>query len=403
MKRLSFFLFFLFGVSLYAQLSSDELFVKARDAAFNQKNRKLARELCKQILVKSPNYSDVSVFLGRLYTWDDMYDSARTVLTNVLKRDSTNEDALNAAIDLEYWSGNSPKALEYCNKGLGYNPMSSDFLLKKARVLDDLGRSSEAFDVVEKLLTLNKSNTEALTLAERLKDKARKNAIGVTYEYDKFDKTFDPWQIGSISYSRYTPIGSVIFRVNFAKRFGANGTQYEVDMYPSFGTGVYAYLNAGYSQDGLFPKNRYGASLYLSLPLSFEIDGGFRLLRYSSDTWIYTFALGKYWGNFWSSLRTFITPQVDKASHSYSLIVRRYFSSADDYLALSIGTGITPDETSVDLQGNWLKSNKLGLEYQTKVSKVLILNVSGDYNREEYLTDNFRTKLSFGLGLKFLF
>ena len=127
------------------------------------------------------------------------------------------------------------------------------------------------------------------------------------------------------------------------------------------------------------------------------------MLKYSSDTWIYTFGLGKYWGNYWFSFRTFITPQVEKASHSYSLIVRRYFSSADDYLALSLGTGITPDETSVDLQGNWLKSNKFGLEYQTKVSKVLIFNFSGDYNREEYLTDNFRTKLSFGLGIKFLF
>ncbi|MCL6098000.1 MAG: YaiO family outer membrane beta-barrel protein [Bacteroidetes bacterium] len=405
MRRISFFLIFLFSISLFAQnqLSSDELFVKARDAAFNQKNRKLARELCKTILIKSPNYSDVSVFLGRLYTWDSMYDSARTVLTNVLRRDSTNEDAINAAIDLEYWSGNSPKALEYCNRGLGYNPTSSDFLLKKARVLDDLERYDEAFAVLEKLLSLNSSNSDALSFAERLKEKVRKNAIGVTYEYDKFDKTFDPWQLGSISYSRRTPIGTAIVRMNLARRFGTNGAQYEVDMYPRFGNGIYSYLNFGYSQDGLFPKNRYGASLYISLPLSFEIDGGFRLLRYSSDTWIYTFALGKYYGNYWFSLRTFITPSVEKASHSYSLIVRYYFSSADDYLALSVGTGITPDETSIDLQGNWLKSNKFGLEYQSKVSRVLILNVSGDYNSEEYLTDSFRTKLSFGMGIKFLF
>ncbi len=405
MKRFSFFLIYLFSASLFAQnqLSSDELFAKARDAAFNQKNRKLAREICKTILIKSPNYSDVSVFLGRLYTWDSMYDSARAVLTNVLSKDSTNEDAINAAVDLEYWSGNSQKALEYCNRGLVYYPASSDLLLKKARVLDDLERYDEAFAVLEKLLSLNSSNPDALSFAERLKEKVRKNAIGVTYEYDKFDKTFNPWQLGSISYSRRTPIGTAILRMNFARRFETNGMQYEVDIYPRFGNGVYSYLNAGYSKYDVFPRIRYGASLYLSLPLSFEIDGGFRLLKYSGDTWIYTFALGKYYGNYWFSLRTFITPQVAKASRSYSLIVRYYFSTADDYLALSLGFGITPSETSLDLQGNWLKSNKFGLEYQSKVSRILILNFSGDYNRQEFLTDNFRTKLSIGMGIKFLF
>lgn len=405
MKRFFFFLIYLLCASLFAQnqLSSDELFVKARDAAFNQKNRKLAREICKTILIKSPNYSDVSVFLGRLYTWDSMYDSARAVLTNVLLKDSTNEDAINAAIDLEYWSGNSPKALEYCNRGLTYNPTSSDFLLKKARVLDDMERYDEAFVVLEKLISLKSDNTDALAFAERLKEKVRKNAIGVTYEYDKFDKTFDPWQLGSISYSRRTPIGTTILRINLARRFGTSGVQYEIDMYPRFGDGIYSYLNIGFSKVGVFPKNRYGASLYISLPLSFEIDGGFRLLRYSSDTWIYTFALGKYYGNYWFSLRTFITPQIEKASYSYSLIVRYYFSTAYDYLALSIGTGITPNETSIDFQGNWLKSNKLGLEYQSQVSRVLILNFSGDYYGDEYLRDSFRTKLSLGMGIKFLF
>lgn len=405
MKRFFFFLIYLLCASLFAQnqLSSDELFVKARDAAFNQKNRKLAREICKTILIKSPNYSDVSVFLGRLYTWDSMYDSARAVLTNVLLKDSTNEDAINAAIDLEYWSGNSPKALEYCNRGLAYNPTSSDFLLKKARVLDDLERYDEAFVVLEKLISLKSDNTDALAFAERLKEKVRKNAIGVTYEYDKFDKTFDPWQLGSISYSRRTPIGTTILRINLARRFGTSGVQYEIDMYPRFGDGIYSYLNIGFSKVGVFPKNRYGASLYISLPLSFEIDGGFRLLRYSGDTWIYTFALGKYYGNYWFSLRTFITPQIEKASYSYSLIVRYYFSTAYDYLALSIGTGITPNETSIDFQGNWLKSNKLGLEYQSQVSRVLILNFSGDYYGDEYLRDSFRTKLSLGMGIKFLF
>ncbi len=405
MRRILTSLVFLANLSLLAQtqLTTDELFVKAKDAAFNQKDRNLARQLCKQALTKSPDYADISIFLGRLYTWDNIYDSARVILNAVIKKDSSNSDAISAAIDLEYWSGNSVTALKFCNLGVSKFPVSTDFLLKQARVLEDLERYDEAFLSLEKIFKIDKSNTEAFALAERLKDKARKNSIGITYQYEKFDKTFDPWQLGSFSYSRRLFFGTTILRVNFARRFENSGTQYEIDMYPSFATGVYSYLNFGYSKDGIFPKQRYGASLYFGLPLSFEIDGGFRLLKYSSDTWIYTFALGKYWGNYWFSLRTFITPQVEKASHSYSLIIRYYLSGADDYLSFSAGTGISPEENSVDLLGNWLKSDKLGIEYQNKLSKKFILNISGDYSREEYLSNEFRTKISAGLALKFLF
>jgi len=390
------------------QLTTDELFVKAKDAAFNQKDRKLARKLCKQALIKSPDYEDISIFLGRLYTWDNIYDSARVIFNDVIKKDSANGDAINAAIDLEYWSGNSSAALKFCNLGVSKFPSSTEFLLRKAKVLDDLERYDAAFLSLEKIFKLDKSNTEAFAFAERLKDKVRKNSIGVTYQYEKFDKTFDPWQLGSLSYSRRLFFGTTILRINFANRFGSNGTQYEIDMYPSIASGFYSYLNFGYSKDGIFPKQRYGASLYLSLPLSFEIDGGFRLLKYSndtltSDTWIYTFALGKYWGSYWFSLRTYITPQVEKASHSYSLIIRYYLSGADDYLALSVGTGISPNQNSVDGPGSWLRSDKFGLEYQVKLSRNLILNISGDYSREESRTYGFLTKISAGLGLKFLF
>ena len=377
MRRILTSLIFLLNLTLLAQtqLTSDQLFVKAKDAAFNQKDRALARQFCNQALIKSPDYADISIFLGRLYTWDSIYDSARVIFNRVIQKDSANSDAISAAIDLEYWSGNSITALKFCKLGVSKFPASSDFLLKQAKVLDDLERYDEAFVSLDKIFHLDSSNSDAISFAERLKDKVRKNAFGLTYQYDRFDKTFEPWQLGSVSYSRRLFFGTTIFRINFARRFESSGTQYEIDMYPGFVTGIYSYLNFGFSNDKIFPKQRYGASLYFSLPLSFEIDGGFRLLKYSSDTWIYTFALGKYWGNYWFSLRTFITPQVEKASHSYSLIIRYYLSGADDYLALSAGTGISPEENSVDLLGNWLKSDKLGIEYQVKLSRKFILNM----------------------------
>jgi len=332
-----------------------------------------------------------------------MYDSARDVFNGIFAKDSSNYDAISAAFDLEYWSDNLQKALDYSNLGLEKFPKSEEFLLKKSRVLAGLKRYDDAFASIETLLTINNSNADAIIFAERLKEEARVNSITINYTYDKFNRTFDPWQLASLSYSRRTPIGTAILRANFARRFGTSGRQYEVDMYPRFADGFYSYMNFGYSDVSIFPKTRYGFSLYYSLPMSFEIDGGFRLLKYSSDTWIYTAALGKYYSNFWFSLRTYVTPQVQNASKSYSLIIRYYLSGAEDYLAVTGGTGISPEATSVDNNNYWLKSNKGGLEYQSRVTKAMIVNLSCGYSDEEQSAGRFITDITAEISLKFLF
>jgi tetratricopeptide (TPR) repeat protein len=202
--------------------SSDELFQKAREYAFKKDDYVSAREFCKEALVKSPNYSDISVFLGRLYTWDKMYDSARTVLYGVIIRDTSNYDAYNATIDLEYWSDNNAGALKVSGTALNHFPRSEDFLVKRAKVYAALKDYTQAFSTLEFLFTFNNKYAEAIELAESLKDEVRINAITITYDFDSFDKTFVPWHAVSLAYSRKTPIGSVIGRINIANRFQEN-------------------------------------------------------------------------------------------------------------------------------------------------------------------------------------
>ncbi|UTX49583.1 tetratricopeptide repeat protein [Chryseobacterium sp. MA9] len=73
MKRYpTFLLALLFPITMYGQqnLTADELFVKARNTAFEQKDYTTSIALAKEALEKAPNYTDISVFLGRLYTWN---------------------------------------------------------------------------------------------------------------------------------------------------------------------------------------------------------------------------------------------------------------------------------------------------------------------------------------------
>lgn len=383
--------------------TSDELFQIARELAFKKNDYVSAREVCKQALEKSPNYSDIAIFLGRLYTWDKMYDNARTVLYGVIKRDSINYDAYNAAIDMEYWSDSYERALNVSGAAITQYPKSEEFLLKRAKVLGAMKDYDNAFSTLDRLFAINNTYPDAIAYAERLKEEVRINSVTWTYDYDYFDQTFDPWHAMSLAYGRKTPIGSVIGRVNIANRFLENGAQFEVDIYPRFAEGLYAYLNAGYSNDDIFPNYRLGASLYYSLPLSFEIDGGIRYLNFvSSNVKIYTFALGKYYSNYWFLFRSYITPSITtKASFSYSLLIRYYLSGADDYITVSGGWGISPDDRA-NTQ-NLFVSRKFNAEYQSKLSHILIGFISLGYSGEEFRANNIRSRYSAGIGIKTLF
>ena len=94
-----------------AKLGVDELFMIAREKAFNKQHEE-ARSLLRVIMQRSPSYYDVRILLGRTYAWDGKYDSARIELKHVLIEEPSHKDALNALVDVELWSGQNAQALE---------------------------------------------------------------------------------------------------------------------------------------------------------------------------------------------------------------------------------------------------------------------------------------------------
>jgi tetratricopeptide (TPR) repeat protein len=115
--------------------SSDDLFTEARKEAFDAKNYKKAISLAQQALQISPNYTDIQVFLGRLYTWTDKTDSARFIFKKVLTANPWHEDVLQANFDLEYWNDRFPKALEIAEVAVNAYPNRENFTTDKAKAL----------------------------------------------------------------------------------------------------------------------------------------------------------------------------------------------------------------------------------------------------------------------------
>jgi len=393
--------------SLYSQETptSDELFINARKAAFEDDNYPQAIALTKQALELSPDYADIRIFLGRIYTWTDEVEKARKEFVQVLEKNRGYEDAVLAYGSLEYWNDNSEKALGIVEDGIQYNPGSQDLLVLKAKILIDLRRYSEGNETLNYLLKINPKHTDARALSAKIQDVSSKNKIGASYDFVYFDERFDdPWHLASIDYGRQTKFGSVIARLNYANRFNADGTQFEIDAYPRLSKVFYAYVNGGIAKnDGIFPKYRAGFSLYANLPLAFEADAGFRLLVFNDETWIYTASIGKYYKNYWFNLRTYLTPSNNSVSQSVSLKIRYYLGGAEDYLSFGIGTGLSPDDPANNILFNnddayKLKSSNISLGYNKSINALNIISVKASLENQEYRQGTRGNQFSVGIG-----
>ncbi len=380
---------------------------EARNFAFNGERAK-ARSICKQILLEGFN-SDVALLMGRTYAWDGLYDSARVVFNEVLVQKPGNMEAYDALSDVEYWSENYDKAVEYCDAAIQNDPKDISFVLKKARILYTSEAYEKAVKVLEDYLLKKPGQEEFIRKLRDYRLDLMKNKIKINYTVDFFDKEYnrDPWQIAALSYSRKTKLGSVIARANYANRFGNKGFQYEIDAYPKFTENSYVYLNYGFSGNSLFPKNRYGLEWYQNLPKAFEASLGMRLLQFSdSYVDIYTATIGKYAGNYWFSLRSYVTPDTTGTSVSGSLHVRRYFSDPENYVGLKMGYGVSPDENRDILDSAQrldLKKGSVRLDYNHIVNRRLILNAGVEWGSEEIRTDSMAGYYTLDASIAWLF
>lgn len=345
----------------------DSAFEVARELAFNSK-RKQAQDTLRLILTKYPNYHDIRSFLASTYSWDGDYGKAKKEFGYVLKNSPNRSDTWEAAIKNELWAEAHFSALEMTDDALKYFPDNPDILYLKASAEDATGKKQEALITIDEVLEQHPTHEKSIKYRETLLTQLRLNTIGLSAWVDVYSEVFDPMEYYLVKYVRETKFGSIHSKLNFSRRFQSNGAQFEVDMYPRIARGLYAYVNFGFSNSFLYPDIRYGAELHKSLPKSFEASLGFRALKYSTTTTIYTGSIGWYTGNDYWSFRMYVTPGEPAASKSGTLTYRKYRSDANNYLTAEVGMGFSPDIYRFDFEGNEnaivnLESQKLNLGY----------------------------------------
>lgn len=402
------------GAQDWKNLNSDDLFLKAREEAFNG-DREEARIMLRFILEKSPTYADVRILLARTFAWDGDRNSSRLELQKVLTDNPKNQDGLNALIDTEMWDDSFENGLTVANGALAYYPNFEDFVYKKASILNSLGRQEEALAALSQLLSINPAHEKGMILLQAIKTEAKIYRVGASFGIDVFSRTFDPTHYAFIQASRLNNWGSAILRLNYSNRFGTNGLQPEIDLYPRIVNGVYAYLNYGYSTSSIFPNHRIGAEIYSKLPRSMEASAGVRYLNFDSQTkvTIFTGSISKYFKSYWLSFRPYITPDKNVGtSYSANLLFRKYFQDGENYIGWDGGIGFSPDERRFQSGAGFtgdniyvLKSQKAGFMLQRTLKHYLILNANIDFTRQELIFDqgNYVIISSFLVGIRRVF
>ncbi|MCP5061862.1 MAG: YaiO family outer membrane beta-barrel protein [Ignavibacteriae bacterium] len=390
----------IFSNEVLAQFEGDvdKKFKEAREFAFDGEREK-SIDLLNNILTYYPNYDDVRMFLSRVYAWEKRFDEARNTLNPIITKEKN--EIVDLQLDIELWSKNYENLILVANRGLASSPNNESYLYKKALAQKKLNNLQDAGETIYRLLNLNPSNEKAISMRNLLKHTGIINAVSANYNLTTFDSNFDPWHLAYLELSRKFGFGSLIFRLNYASRFQTNDYQFEADSYIRIFDGMYSYVNLGYSPADLFPDFRFGIEPYFKLPYAMEISFGYRYLLFGEKgVNLYTGHLGKYLGNYWISFRPFLTPKTDRTDFSGIFIIRRYLSDSDNYISLQGGMGFIPSDELNNTEFLNIDSKKIGLEYQSTLSKYYILKIASQYSYEEYYPEKWRNSYEFKLGLK---
>jgi Tfp pilus assembly protein PilF len=354
----------------------DKSFQIARTLAYDG-SRSEARDTLNNILSAYPAYSDVRNLLAKTYSWDGNFDEARRHFNRITSVDRENKEVWIATIKNEVYAENYPTALGLANKALLYIVNDADLLTLRAKIEDRI--------IQEQKAPLESEKEKDITTENVL----YKHSVGVFSSVDVFDVIYDPMLYSGVEYIRETSFGKIIPRINYSNRFDINGVQYEIDLYPKFSKKFYGYFNYGYSTSDIYPNHRAGAELYANLPKGFEASLGMRYLTNlpegfdpslglgylnseARNTAIYTGSVGWYKGNYYMSLRSYMTPASNNTSGIAGLLTaRKYLKDTKNYLGVTLGMGFTP-ELRQFITNNVLvaesllyaESQQLNLEYQ---------------------------------------
>lgn len=305
------------------------------------------------------------------------------------------------------------QSLDLLDQELQKDPKNITLLYKKAAIYADMEKYKESQAVLDQIIQLHPTDKQAIKLKDIIVDKRKDephNEIGFDQDEAYVSDLQSYWQYSSLHYYRLTDKGNFGGRVNYAKRYGTTGIQYQLEAYPkltsnSFATLTFAYAN---TTQILYPNLQYQVEGYIDVANGFEFSlgqGGKKYITFSNQNiWNYTGSIGKYFGNNFMWYRpSYSTP---KATLFNEIGLIHYFSDdAKKYLSVKVSAGRLPDIGDVPPLDQMIVISQQGINIagQLPLKKTLFLRLGAGYNRQDFPTGLIRRITDVSVGFVWQF
>jgi YaiO family outer membrane protein len=309
-------------------------------------DRNAALMLAERILRDNPGDVDTRLYYGIVLSWEGRYPEARRELEQVLETSPTYADARLALINVETWDGHWDRVEELSIEGRELSPTNAGFLLAEARALRNTNRPREAVEVLDELVRLKPDHREARGLRESILEDMRRWQVSTNQYYIWFSDSRSHWEERQFSLSRYTSAGSVTLGYTRTLGFGIPDELASAEIYPRIRPGTYGYAAVAYSPNAiLYPRTRWAGEVFQTLPHGMEGSIGVRYFAFDQPIRLYTASLTKYVAGYWMvTARTYLSHDETGTSHSWHMMVRRYFDGPERYVGVRYGIGASPFE-----------------------------------------------------------
>lgn len=337
-------------------------------------------------LAQHADDNEARIRYGIILSWEKRRDDARKQLEMVLAVSPDNYDALTALIHVELWTDHPARAEELAKRAIEKHPDDTDLLLSLARAQKAQLRTADAKASVNRVLALSPDRRDAQGLKEGLDEESRMWESQISSTQEWFNDGRAHWSEWQAAMTAHTSHGSYIARFSRADRFSSNSYLAELETYTRLRPGTQIYLNGGYSYDAaLYPRTRFGAEVFQSLPGGFEMSAGYRRLNFSSSVDIYTGSVTKYKGNWMFVGRGFFVPSATGTSATIRVGARRYFQDADNYFGFWYSHGASPTEVRNVSDLAILQASSYSAEYSRVLHRRVTILARVGYANEERL------------------
>jgi lipoteichoic acid synthase len=149
------------------KLTSEQLFLRARDTAFHGFFEE-SRGICRRLLDIDPEFHDVRTLMGRTFAWSKRYTEATECFQEVIRRAPNYGDAYFGLAQVEYWSGNFESVFKHIDRALELEPQNIEARYLRALVQFEQGNVTASQKDLELILQRVPRYSSALELKKKI-------------------------------------------------------------------------------------------------------------------------------------------------------------------------------------------------------------------------------------------